>query len=98
MGIVVDEFREEREQKFAIGQESSDYQVNKILRESEKAVYCTLKKGNLVSDACFWVPRSVLSSKLFIDNWFVENKRRHVKYKRLKTPRSFLEIDDEGIA
>lgn len=27
-----------------------------------------------------------------------QDKRRHIKYKRLKTPRSFLEIDDEGIA
>lgn len=71
---LVEDWEDERQKKFAVGKESSSYQVNTILRESEKAVYCTLKKGNQISNSCLWIPRSVLSSKLFIDNWFVEKE------------------------
>lgn len=68
-------WEQKRNREFEEGQLKSNFKINKTLRQTEKAIQCTLiniKTGE-VSDTPFWVPLSVI-----VDNhvkvWFADKE------------------------
>lgn len=69
-------FKKNRE--FEEGQLRSTFKINKTLRQSEKAIQCTLinVRTGEVSDTPFWVPLSVIVGS-YVKEWFVDKEIRH---------------------
>lgn len=68
----------------------SEFKVHKTVRQSEKAVQCTLIniKSGEVSDALFWIPLSVIN-KEYVQKWFADKEIRS-KFKEEVKPQRKL--------
>lgn len=79
--VLVEFWRDQKQREFDKGKRASEFKVYKTIRQSEKAVQCTLinKKTGEVSNILFWIPLSVII-KGHVQNWFADNEIR-IKFK-----------------
>lgn len=72
------------------GRKTSEFKIDEIIRQTEKAVQCTLinTKTGEVSDVLFWVPLSIIV-KGRVPKWFADNEIRR-KFKNEVEPQRKL--------
>ena len=88
--LLVDQWRSQKEYEFDQGKRASEFKVHETIRQSEKAIQCSLiniKTGE-VSDVLFWVPLSVIV-KGHVQKWFADKEIRQ-KFKEDVKPQRKL--------